>query len=115
MNAIELEVVEGTAFMAFGELEYAQHNKRLLEAVKSKPDMLPVMLETWLNEWVRMAEEMIDQCAAMYVLGSKGEAIFDHEDLLSQEKSVFINRIQKVRQDTVSDVAEEFTRRIKGK
>jgi len=110
MNALELETVEGAAYMAFGELEYAQHNKRLLEALKSKPEMLPEIVEVWLNEWERMAEEMIDQCASMYVFGAKGEGIFDHDGQLEKEKSKFRSRIQKMREDSITEAAAELKR-----
>jgi hypothetical protein len=114
MNDIELQVVEGTAFMAFGELGYAQHNKKMFLAARSNPDMLPDLIQVWLDEWVRMADEMIEQCAAMYVLGSCGKAIFENEDDLARKKSEFKTRMQKMREDAINDAANDLKRGVLG-
>ena len=108
MNDIELQVVEGTGFMALGELEYARHNKRLFEAAKAKPDMLVTMVEVWLNEWVRMADEMIEQCAALHILGSKGEAIFEQQDQIASETAAFKARMQEMRDEGIMDAAKKL-------
>ena len=115
MNDNELQVVDGAGFMANGEIEYARHNQSIFEAAKSDPDMLVGIVEVWLNEWVRMADEMIEQCAALYILGSKGEAIFDHEDQIAKETAAFKARMQQMRDDGIKDAADNIQQMIAAK
>ncbi len=112
MNDIELQVIEGAGFMANGELEYARHNKNLFPALKTNPEMLVGAVEVWLDEWIRMADEMIEQCVALYILGSKGEALFDHEDQIAKETAAFKARMQQMREDGLGDAADNLRQMI---
>ncbi len=51
---------------------------------------------------------MIEQCAALYILGSKGEAIFDREDQIAKETAAFKARIQQMRDDGIEDAADNL-------
>ena len=101
--------------MEVGELEYARINQSLFEVAKSDPDMLVKMVEVWLKEWVRMADDMLEQCAGIYILGSKGEEIFNHEDQIAKETAAFKARVQQMREDSFKDAADNIRQMIGGK
>ena len=106
MNDEELEIVEGAGFMAVGELSYARANQKLFEVAKSNPEMLVSVVDIWLNEWVRMAEEMVEQCAVTYIYGSKGPAVFDNQEQMKEDIDTFITRMQKMRDDAINNGIE---------
>ncbi len=58
---------------------------------------------------------MIEQCAALYILGSESEAIFDHEDQLVKETAAFKARMRQMQDDSINYAAANHLQMIEGK
>jgi hypothetical protein len=117
MNDLELETVEGAGFMAFGELEYVRRSRRdwSVLVAGSHQDKIKEIVEVWLAEWERMADEMLDQCAGMYILGSEGEGIFDDKKRALKATSEFRDRMKRMREETLRDAANSVKKSLRSK
>jgi hypothetical protein len=98
MNKDELDTIDGTGFMVHQELSYVRHNKRLWpEIVKAMPlDQVIQVVQTWLAEWERMADEMMVQVAQIHGFGRYGGKFCRSDAQVDQYIADFRSRMEKL-------------------